>query len=168
LVLRQQIVLIPQEAHFWSRSILDNFRFSYPGISFEQVVTACQITGAAKFIDRLPDGYHTVLGEFGTNLSGGQRQRLAIARAIVSDPPILILDESTGALDPVSETQVLKKLLSYRREKTTIAITHRPSLINRADWVILMEDGALKLEGSPQKLRAQSGSHRDFFITPKY
>ena len=153
--LRQQIVLIPQEAHFWSRSILDNFRFSYPYINFEQIVTACQITGADKFIDRLPDGYHTVLGEFGTNMSGGQRQRLAIARAIVSNPPILIMDESTGALDPVSEAQVLESLLSHRRGKTTITITHRPSVINRADWLVLMQDGLVTLEGSPQKLRSQ-------------
>ena len=163
--MRQQIVLIPQEAHFWSRSILDNFRFSYPGISFEQVVTACQITGANEFIDRLPDGYHTVLGEFGTNMSGGQKQRLAIARAIVSDPPILILDESTGALDPVSEARVLQRLLGYRRGKTTITITHRPSVIDRADWIVLIEDGKLKLEGSPQQLRSQSGSHLEFFTT---
>ncbi|MEM8675318.1 MAG: peptidase domain-containing ABC transporter [Cyanobacteria bacterium P01_G01_bin.67] len=152
--LRQQIVLIPQEAHFWSRSILDNFRFSYPYISFEQIVTACQITGADEFITRFPDGYHTVLGEFGTNMSGGQRQRLAIARAIVSDPPILILDESTGALDPVSETQVLSSLLAHRRGKTTITITHRPNVIARADWIILMQDGVIKVQGSPTELRS--------------
>ena len=153
--LRQQIVLIPQEAHFWSRSILDNFRFSYPYINFEQIVTACQITGADEFINRLPDGYHTVLGEFGTNMSGGQRQRLAIARAMIGDPPVLILDESTGALDPVSEAQVLQNLLAYRQGKTTIAITHRASVINRADWIVLMQDGSIKLQGSPQELRSQ-------------
>jgi len=163
--LRQQIVLIPQEAHFWSRSILDNFRLSYPYINFDQIVTACQITGADEFISRLPDGYHTVLGEFGTNMSGGQRQRLAIARAIVSDPAILILDESTGALDPVSEAQVLERLLAFRRGKTTITITHRPSVINRAEWIILIEDGLLKLQGSPQELRSHSDSQLNFFLT---
>jgi ABC-type bacteriocin/lantibiotic exporter with double-glycine peptidase domain len=142
--LRQQVILVPQEPHFWSRSIIDNFRFSYPNISFEEIVKACQIAGADEFISKLPDKYQTVLGEFGANLSGGQRQRLAIARAIVTDPSILILDESTGALDPVSETQVLDRLLYHRQGKTTIMISHRPKVIQRADWIVLLENGRLK------------------------
>ena len=160
--LRQQVVLVPQEPHFWSRSIIDNFRFSYPHISFEQIVGACQIAGADEFINKLPDKYQTVLGEFGANLSGGQKQRLAIARAIVTDPPILILDESTGALDPVSEAQVLEKLLYYRRGKTTILISHRPRVIQRADFIVLLEEGRLKIQGTPEELRHQTGDHLDF------
>jgi ABC-type bacteriocin/lantibiotic exporter with double-glycine peptidase domain len=160
--LRQQVVLIPQEPHFWSRSIIDNFNFSYPHITFEEIVRACQIAGADEFISKLPDKYQTVLGEFGANLSGGQRQRLAIARAIVTDPPILILDESTGALDPVSEAQVLDKLLYYRRGKTTILISHRPKVIQRADWVVLLEQGRLKIQGKPEDLRKLPGEHLDF------
>ncbi len=160
--LRHQVVLVPQEPHFWSRSIIDNFRFSYPHISFEQIVGACQIAGADEFINKLPDKYQTVLGEFGANLSGGQKQRLAIARAIVTDPPILILDESTGALDPVSEAQVLEKLLYYRRGKTTILISHRPRVIQRADFIVLLEEGRLKIQGTPEELRHQTGDHLDF------
>lgn len=160
--LRQQVVLVPQEPHFWSRSIIDNFNFSYPHISFEEIVKACQIAGADEFISKLPDKYQTVLGEFGANLSGGQRQRLAIARAIVTQPPVLILDESTGALDPVSERQVLDRLLSHRHNQTTILISHRPKVIQRADLIVFLEQGRLKIQGTPEELRSLPGEHLDF------
>jgi ABC-type bacteriocin/lantibiotic exporter with double-glycine peptidase domain len=166
--LRQQVVLVPQEPHFWSRSIADNFRFSYPHLGLEEIVAACQIAGADDFISELPDRYQTVLGEFGANLSGGQRQRLAIARAIVTDPPILILDESTGALDPVSETQVLDRLLYHRQGKTTILISHRPKVIQRADWIVLLDRGQLNICGTPAELRRIPGEHLSFLdaVTP--
>jgi ATP-binding cassette subfamily C protein len=160
--LRRQVVLIPQEPHFWSRSILDNFRFSYPYLSFEEIVAACKLTGADEFIQQLPDGYQTILGEFGANISGGQKQKLAIARAIATNPSILILDESTSSLDPVSEAQILDQLLSSRLGKTTIVITHRPSVINRADWIVFLENGQLQQQGSLEELRSLSGSHTDF------
>ncbi|MDZ8258798.1 peptidase domain-containing ABC transporter [Nostoc sp. ChiQUE01b] len=160
--LRQQVVLVPQDPHFWSRSIVDNFHFSYPDVTFEEIVTACHIAGADEFISELPDKYHTVLGEFGANLSGGQRQRLAIARAIITNPPILILDESTGALDPVSEAEVLDRLLTYRQGKTTILISHRPRVIERADWIVLLEKGRLQIQGSPDELRQIAGDHLGF------
>ena len=160
--LRQQVVLVPQEPHFWSRSIIDNFRFSYPNVTFENIVKACEIAGADSFISELPDKYQTVLGEFGANLSGGQKQRLAIARAIVTDPPVLILDESTGALDPVSEAQVLDQLLGYRQGKTTIMISHRPKVIQRADWIVMLDKGQLKIQGTPSDLRSLAGDHLDF------
>ncbi|MGV2828117.1 peptidase domain-containing ABC transporter [Myxosarcina sp. GI1(2024)] len=160
--LRQQVILVPQDAHFWSRSIMDNFRLGNPQLSFEQIVEACQITGADEFIAKLPDRYHTVLGEFGSNLSGGQRQRLALARAIVNRPAILILDESTSALDPVSEIQVLDSLLEHRRGQTTIMISHRPPVIRRADWIVMLEEGRLQLQGAPEQLNYQAGEHHKF------
>jgi ATP-binding cassette, subfamily C, bacterial len=156
---RKQVILIPQDAHFWSRTIIDNFQLGNPDIAFEQIVKACQIAEADGFISELPDKYQTILGEFGANLSGGQRQRLAIARAIVTDPPILILDESTASLDPVSETQVLDNLLLHRKGKTTILISHRPTVINRADWVVLLEQGRLKLQGEVEELLSTPGDH---------
>ncbi|MDJ0571798.1 MAG: peptidase domain-containing ABC transporter [Pleurocapsa sp. MO_192.B19] len=162
--LRQQVILVPQEAHFWSRSIIENFRLSYPNISFEQIVSACQITGADEFISKLPNKYLTILGEFGSNLSGGQRQRLALARAIVKNPPILILDESTGALDPISEAEVLHNLLASRPRKTTIIISHRPPVISKADWIVMLDAGRLKLQGDRQDLNYQSGEHLQFLI----
>ncbi|MGV2829370.1 peptidase domain-containing ABC transporter [Myxosarcina sp. GI1(2024)] len=160
--LRQQVVLVPQESHFWSRSIIDNFRFGTPYATLEQIVAACQIAGADEFISQMPDKYQTVLGEYGANLSGGQRQRLTIAQAIINNPPVLILDESTSALDPVLEAKVLDRLLSYRQNKTTILISHRSSAIGRADWIVLLENGELQLEGTTDKLRAQQGVHLDF------
>ena len=162
--LRQQIVLVPQDAHFWNRSIVDNFRLGAPYVNFEQIVQACKISGADEFISKLPETYQTILGEFGANISGGQRQRLAIARAIVTDPAILILDESTGGLDPVSEAQVLDQLFQHRQGKTTILITHRPKVINRADWIVLIDQGRLKLVGSLEDLRSKTGDHLDFVI----
>ncbi len=160
--LRQQIVLVPQDAHFWSRSIIENFRLGNPNVTFEEIVRACQIAGADEFIAKLPDKYLTILGEFGSNLSGGQRQRLAIARAIVNDPPVLILDESTGALDPVSEAQVLQSILSHRTGRTTIMISHRPPVIGQADWVVMLEEGKLRLQGSIKDLYNQAGEHLQF------
>ena len=162
--LRQQVVLVPQDAHFWNRSIIENFRLGSPHATFEEIVKACKITGADEFISKLPETYQTILGEFGANISGGQKQRLALARAIVIDPAILILDESTSGLDPVSEAQVLDQLFEHRQGKTTIFITHRPKVINRADWVVLIDQGKLKLEGSLEDLRGKSGDHLDFII----
>jgi ATP-binding cassette subfamily B protein/ATP-binding cassette subfamily C protein len=160
--LRQQVVYVPQEPHFWSRSILENFYLGNPNTSFEQILTACQIADADGFIGQLPGKYQTVLGEFGANLSGGQRQRLAIARGMVNDPPVLILDESTSGLDPVSEAEVLDRLLSYRKGKTTILISHRPSTINRCDWIVFFDQGKVKLQGSLQSLSHMSGDHLRF------
>lgn len=163
--LRQQVVLVPQDAHFWSRSIIENFRLGSPHVTFEQIVNACQIAEADDFISKLPEKYQTVLGEFGSNISGGQRQRLAIARAILNDPPVLILDESTAGLDPVSEVKVLNQLLLHRQGKTTILISHRPRVIARADWIVLLNQGKLQIQGTVEDLRAQPGNHLDF-LTP--
>ncbi|MBD2294149.1 peptidase domain-containing ABC transporter [Anabaena sphaerica FACHB-251] len=160
--LRQQVVYVPQEPHFWSRTILENFRLGTPSIPFEQIVQACEIADADGFISQLPNKYQTVLGEFGANLSGGQRQRLAIARGILTNPPILILDEATAGLDPVSETHVLDRLLASRKGQTTILITHRPSVVNRADWIVLMDKGQVKLQGSRDSFLAQQGEHMKF------
>ncbi|ABA24948.1 bacteriocin-processing peptidase, Cysteine peptidase. MEROPS family C39 (plasmid) [Trichormus variabilis ATCC 29413] len=163
--LRQQVILVPQEAHFWSRSILDNLRLGNPQVNFEQVVTACQVAGADTFISKLPEKYQTILGEFGANLSGGQRQRLAIARGIVTHPPILILDESTAGLDPKTESVILDQLLAYRQGKTTILISHRPHVIKRADWIVLLEAGQLQLQGTLSELLNIPGEHLDYLIS---
>lgn len=136
---RRQVVLVPQTPHFWGRALLENFRLGDPTIPFEAIVQVCQMTGADEFISRLPDKYQTVLGEFGANLSGGQQQRLAIARALLHNPPILILDESTANLEPKSEAAVLEQLLHARSGRTTILISHRPQIIQRAAHIIQLD-----------------------------
>ena len=112
----------------------------------------------------MPDKYQAVLGEFGVNLSSGQKQRLALARAIVTDPAVLILDESTDALDPALEARIIDGLLSQREGKTTVLISHRPRVVQRADMVVFMKRGKLKLSGSPADLLQQEGEHLDFLI----
>jgi ABC-type bacteriocin/lantibiotic exporter with double-glycine peptidase domain len=145
--LRDQVCLVTQDSHFFGRSIIDNFRFTRPEVSYEAIVEACQVAMADDFILDLPNGYQTMLGEFGANLSGGQKQRLAIARALLGNPPILILDESTNALDPVLEAQLLDRLLKFRKGLTTILISHRPSVIARCDYLLFLENGQIKQHG---------------------
>lgn len=145
--LRAQVCLVTQDSHFFNRSIIENFRFVQPQASYEAIVEACQITMADDFVTDLPNGYNTTLGEFGANLSGGQKQRLAIARSLVGNPPVLILDESTSALDPVLEGQVLDRLLQFRGKRTTILISHRPSVIARCDFLLYLENGQLRHQG---------------------
>jgi ATP-binding cassette subfamily B protein len=151
--LRQQVVLLPQQDTFLNRSIFENFTFAYPHLGFAEIVELCRLTLADDFIRELPDSYGTVLGEFGANLSGGQRQRLALARALASDPPVLLLDESTSALDPVLEARLMDRLLEHRKGKTTILVSHRPSVILRADWVVFMDKGAVRQQSHPRDLR---------------
>ena len=145
--LRNNVVLVPQEAHFWSRSIIDNFRLAARDVSFETIIDVCQRVGADQFITNLPKSYQTILGEFGANLSGGQRQRLAIARALLRSPPVLILDEAMSGLDHESENLVLEQLLTYRQGKTTILISHRPSVLRYANWLIELDAGKLVRQG---------------------
>ncbi|MEA5503084.1 peptidase domain-containing ABC transporter [Halotia wernerae UHCC 0503] len=148
--LRQQVVLVPQDSFFLHRSIIDNFRLSVPNATIEEIIEACRVAGADEFIRQFPQQYDTILGVVGANISGGQKQRIAIARALLNNPPILILDESTANLDPITETEVLDRVLTHRRGKTTILISHRPQVILRADWLVMLNQGQLQFNDKPE------------------
>ncbi len=160
--LRRQIVLVSQESRFLTRSIADNLRLGVPDATIEELVAACEVAAAVEFINLCPEGYDTILGDFSANLSDGQKQRIGLARAILMNPPVLILDEATANLDPPTETRVLDALLAQRQGKTTILVSHRPRVIARASWIILIEQGEVIFQGSITDFRDLAGTHLEF------
>jgi ATP-binding cassette subfamily B protein len=150
--LRTHIGVVPQESFLFSGTIRDNISVAHSGASFHDVVRAAQLSGAEEFIERLPRGYDTVLEEGASNLSGGQRQRLAIARALLINPPVLILDEATSALDAESEAIVNTNLKRMAKGRTVISISHRLSMLVEADAIMVLERGKLYDMGTHQEL----------------
>lgn len=137
---RADIAYVPQDAYLFHGTIKENIQYGCEGAADEQIIEAAKLANAHEFIEEFADGYDTMLNEGGTNISGGQRQRIAIARAIVSNAPIIILDEATSALDPDSETKVNQALRNIKGRKTIIMIAHRPSTIEMADRVIRLDN----------------------------
>jgi ATP-binding cassette subfamily B protein len=150
--LRARLALVPQETVIFGDNALENIRYGRPTATEEEIRAAARAAQADEFIEKLPQGYHTQLGERGVTLSGGQRQRLAIARAILRDAPILLLDEATSALDAESERLVQIALDSLMKQKTTIVIAHRLATVQRADRIIVMDQGAIVAEGTHGEL----------------
>jgi ATP-binding cassette subfamily B protein len=155
--LRQRIGIVPQEAVIFSGTALDNIRYGKPDASREAVIAAAQAAFAHEFIQELPQGYDTFLGERGVRLSGGQRQRIAIARAILKNPPLLLLDEATSALDAHSEQMVQAALNRAMQNRTTLVIAHRLATVQKADVIWVMERGALVEQGTHAQLLAKGG-----------
>jgi ATP-binding cassette subfamily B protein len=141
--LRGQFAVVPQEAVLFSTSIEENIAYARPEASRQEVVAAAKAANAHAFIEALPDGYRTAVGERGMRLSGGERQRIALARAFLKDAPLLVLDEPTSALDARTESDVLQAMDRLMRDRTTLIIAHRPSLLQACDQVLLLRDGTL-------------------------
>lgn len=157
--LRRQIALVSQQVTLFNASIADNIAYGVPGAGRDVVEAAAKAAYAHEFIERLPDGYDTIVGDNGVMLSGGQRQRLAIARAIFKDAPLLVLDEATSALDTESERYIQQALEVVCRGRTTLVIAHRLSTIERADRILVMEQGQIVEQGSHDELLARDGAY---------
>jgi ATP-binding cassette, subfamily B, bacterial len=158
--LRRAIGIVFEDTFLFSDSIRANIAFADPFASREQVERAARLAGAHQFITELPHGYETEIGERGFSLSGGQRQRLALARAIIADPRVLILDDATSAVDPTKEHEIREALGEVMRGRTTIVIAHRPATIALADRVVLLDVGRVVAQGTHEQLLAGSARYR--------
>ena len=136
---------------------MENIRYGRAHASDEDVLAAAKVAHADEFLNRLPDGYSTFLGERGVRLSGGQRQRISIARAILRDPPVLLLDEATSALDAQSEALVQSGLEAAMRNRTTLVIAHRLATVRKADRIIVLDHGQIVEDGTPASLIERGG-----------
>jgi len=150
--LRSQYALVPQQPVLFSTNVIDNLRYGQPNASKEQVIAAAKAAHAHEFIEQLPQGYESCLGESGVKLSGGQKQRLAIARAILRDPKILLLDEATSALDAQSEFYVQQALNELMKDRTTLIIAHRLATVAHVDRIAVFDHGQLVDIGSHEQL----------------
>ncbi len=161
--LRSQISIIEQDIFLFSRSVADNIRFGKQSATQEELEAVARKVQAHDFIMSFPEGYNTVVGQRGVTLSGGQRQRIAIARAFLTDPPILILDDSTSAIDSATEDRIQQAIWAASEGRTTILITHRLSQIRWADHIVVLRKGRVVAQGKHEDLLATSDSYRRIF-----
>lgn len=157
--LHENIAYVPQEPLLFHRTVMENIAYSKPGATIAEIHNAARQANALEFIEKLPKGFDTLVGERGVKLSGGQRQRVAIARALLKDAPILILDEATSALDSESEKLIQDALQKLMKNRTSIVIAHRLSTIAKLDRVIVLSDGVIAEEGTHQHLLAKKGTY---------
>lgn len=155
--LRSHIGYVPQETFLFSDSIAENIRFGRPDAPFEKIEEAADVAQATEFLDEMPEGYETIVGERGMGLSGGQKQRTAIARAVLTDPAILVMDDSTSAVDMETEYVIQQKLKKVLAGRTTFIIAHRISSVKNADQILVMEDGRIAERGTHRELLNKGG-----------
>ncbi len=158
--LRRSIGIVFQESFLFSQTVAENIAFGHPKASREQIEKAARIAAADEFIRQLPKGYDTMLSESGANLSGGQRQRLAIARAILLEPPILLLDDPTASIDPETESEILLAMHQAMKGRTTFVVAHRLSTLRRADHVLVLDKGRIIQRGTHEELMRAGGHYQ--------
>jgi ATP-binding cassette, subfamily B, multidrug efflux pump len=163
--LRQQLGIVLQDTYLFSQSVMENIRFGCIQAKDEEVIQAAKLANADQFISRLPQGYQTVVSEHGSNFSQGQRQLIAIARAVLADPSILILDEATSSVDTRTEMQIQEALLRLMKGRTAFVIAHRLSTIREADQVLVIHDNRIIERGNHQDLLAQGGFYHDLYMS---
>lgn len=161
--LRESIAYVPQESSLFHRTIFENIAYGKLGATDEEVYEAARLAHADEFIEKLPDGYDTMVGERGVKLSGGQRQRIAIARAILKDAPILVLDEATSALDSESEALIQKALANLMEGRTAIVVAHRLSTVASLDKIVVLHDGKIVEQGTHKELLAKNGEYANLW-----
>jgi ATP-binding cassette, subfamily B, bacterial len=159
--LRHSVGIVFEDTFLFSDTVRDNIAFADPQAPMDDVRRAARLAGADEFIDDMPDGYETIVGEQGYTLSGGQRQRLAIARAVLADPRVLILDDATSSVDPTKEHEIRAALREVMAGRTTLIIAHRPATIALADRVVLIDEGRVMAEGTHDELLANSERYRE-------
>ncbi len=159
--LRQGMAVVPQDISLFHRSVLENIRYARPTATTAEVLEAAELARCRDFIEALPEGFDTIVGDRGTKLSGGQRQRIAIARAILKNAPLLLLDEATSALDTESEQAIQGALDTLMEGRTVVAIAHRLSTLRNFDRIVVMHQGEIIDDGSPDELSSRPGPYRD-------
>lgn len=165
---RRRLAIVHQDVDVFNGTVLDNLIYGNPQVSFEKVQQACQIAKVDEFIQELPQGYHTIVGERGVRLSGGQRQRLGIARALIVDPDVLVFDEATSSLDYESERAIQLAMRSILGTRTTLIIAHRLSTVREADKIVVLDAGRIVEIGNHQELINQQGIYHRFHSLQKY